>query len=338
MIAGLLLLLSAATAADHHVMRAGETIDQIAAELGDPALAAAIRAANGLGPDEEPVTGIILDLPPSGAGGEDQSAVVVALTGIAEATPPRGAPAPVTLGQRLAPGTLVCTRPDAYATIRLAVSDGGRDHDDVSLLGQTCLTLDSAVSLGARRSSFVSLREGSLRVRSAEASPGQVTIRTAAGVTTGDRGGFRVTVEPEAARTEAVDGAVSVLGGGSEVAVAAGQGTRVRPGEAPEAPVPLLPPVHEARPEDGVALRRPEFTWGRVERALTYNVEIATDPAFSESVIREPIAGVLWEPDTLFVPYRVPGLWWRVTAVDRVDFEGLPCDPRALLFPTGVGP
>jgi hypothetical protein len=43
-------------------------------------------------------------------------------------------------------------------------------------------------------------------------------------------------------------------------------------------------------------------------------------------------------PDLLFLPYRVRGYWWRVSAFDRVGFVGAPSDPHRLLVPAGVGP
>ena len=87
-----------------------------------------------------------------------------------------------------------------------------------------------------------------------------------------------------------------------------------------------------------MSLRTAAFSWSPVERALTYRVELSARPDFTDLLAREEIAGTAWWPDFLFLPFRVPGLWWRVTAVDRTGFEGLPSEGRMLTFPAGVGP
>lgn len=328
------LLAALALAADHHVVRPGETVEAVAARRKlDPAT---LRALNGLGAAAQPASGTVLLLP--GPAHDSAAGVVIAMSGAVTATLPGAPPESPALMARLPTGTLVCTGPGGFATLRLATADRTRDHDELTLLGGTCLTLDAAWSDPDDHASVVSVRTGSVAVRANLGGEGAVTVRTDAGVSTSETGGFRVTVEADAARTEALDGEVAVVGAGGEVAVPAGFGARVRRGEAPSAPTRLLPAGTPERPTDGEALRRPDFAWSAVDRALGYRVEIATTPDFADIVYSEDVGGSPWRPDTLFLPFAGPGLWWRVASFDRTGFLGVPSDARRLTLPAGVGP
>ena len=64
---------------------------------------------------------------------------------------------------------------------------------------------------------------------------------------------------------------------GVEVTMAEkGFGTRVRKGEAPAAASTLLPAGIPERPTEKEPMRRPDFEWSPVDRALGYRLEIAT--------------------------------------------------------------
>jgi hypothetical protein len=317
-----LLLVSLGTASEHVVVHEGETLAGVAARLGDPGLAEVLRQVNGLGADAQPQPGDILLLP---GGPEDlehaHPAMVLSFAGEVTVTSPAGAAEPAELGMELSDGSI-----------------GVLDHDDVSLLDGTCLTLDATGSQPGRRSSLVTVASGSISVRTAEESPGAVTVRTSAGVTTGDGGGFRVTIEEGAARTEALHRPVSVMGAGQEVQLDAGQGSRTVEGEAPSDPVDLLLAGRLISPEPGVALVRPDFSWSAVEHALGYRVEIAGDADFAELLLAEEVEQASWTPELLFLPYRLPGLWWRVSSFDRIGFLGLPSQAQPLAIPPGMGP
>ncbi len=335
------LILGAWAGPRHAVVATGQTVEDLAG--GDAALAAEIRALNGLGEGEQPEPGRVLELP-----GEEpsQDALLLALTGEATLRLPTGS-RPVEAGATIPVGTALCTGPDAYATVRLAVEPGGTGHDDVTLLGGTCITVAAAWADADERSTLLDLESGSLRVRASE-TPGAVAVRTEAGLTAGTGGGYRVSTEPDAARTEAVEAPVSVFGAGVEVRLAAGQGSRVRKGEAPSPPVDLLRPGELLRPADGAPLRRPDFTWVGVDGALGYRVELSVAPDMGALVAVEEVTGNTWRPDTLFLPFRpavgaslpdgAPAVWWRVAAFDRMGFLGIDSEPRAFRFPPGVGP
>lgn len=332
-----MILLWAALASAHElwVVRQGETVASIAAALGDPALAASLRAANGLAADAEPAPGTVLRV--EGATVQQQ-ALVLLVSGSGTVREVGRPPAPLLPGRRVPEGALVCTDPGSSATIRLAVSTDSHAHDDITLLAATCLTVDGASARGADRSSLVSVRSGSVAVRAAGDQDGTVAVRTDAGVATGDGGGFRVHVEGAAVRAEAVAAPVAVIGAGTEVALAAGEGSRVRAGEAPSAPVALLAGGPLVAPADAAPLRVPDFTWTPTPRGHGYRVEIAAEPDFVDLVAVQDVPGPAWRPDTLLARYRGGVLYWRVSAYDGLGFLGVPSETRSLAFPAGLGP
>lgn len=330
----ILLFASLALALDHYVVRPGDTVQKIATRKRVEE--ADLRALNGLERGGEPPVGTVLLLP--GPHDDDPAAVVIALSGTGNATRPGATPEALSITSRFPAGTLVCTDPTSFATLRLATAKNTRAHDEITLLAGTCLTVDAAWADPDDHASVVSVQKGSVAVRASLAGEGSVTVRTGEGVSTSETGGFRVTVEEGAARTEALEGEVSVVGTGGAVSVPTGFGTRVRRGEAPSVPVPLLAPGSPERPAEGEPLRRPDFTWSAVERALGYRVEIATTPDFVDIVFSEDVGAPPWRPDTLFLPFRGAGLWWRVASFDRTGFLGIPSEPRRITLPPGVGP
>lgn len=243
------------------------------------------------------------------------------------------------LGERLAEGSLVCTGVNSFATVRLAMSIVGGQHDDVTLLPETCLRVVTASSHSASRESVLALESGSVTLRAVdEGDAGRVVVETASGVTRGEGGGFRVHIEQGAARTEALYNGVSVEGAGEKVAVEAGFGTRVRTGEAPQAPQRLPDPGTPTAPTDLQVLRVADFSWQPVAEALAYRIEFATTEDFSDILMADEAPASVYEPELLFLPFRIPGLHWRVTSVDKYGFIGVPSEPRELRFPAGVGP
>lgn len=331
----LVLWVGLARAGDTWVVAPGETLDEVARALGDPALAPEIARINQLDPRAPLTPGQVLTLPASAdvVGAEvlaAQGEVLVNLSGqIAVPAEP---------GRRLQAGATVCTGPDGLASLRLATVGVNGQHDDVTLLHDTCLTVERASRSASRRVSLLTIKRGSVTVRPSEDGPGTVTVRTPSGITTGDLGGFRVSLEAGAARTEAVEQPVSVLGAGAEVKVAAGEGTRVRDGQVPDAPTPLLRAGPLVAPPDATPLFRPEFSWVAVDRALAYRVEVSATASFDNLVLVETVDEESWAPERLLLPFRVDGLWWRVSPIDRTGFVGLPSRARGLTLPSGIGP
>ncbi|MBW2257913.1 MAG: hypothetical protein JRI25_25385, partial [Deltaproteobacteria bacterium] len=302
-----------------------------------------IRKLNGLERNQQPGVGEVIRLPDRPGRVTDLPAAVSALAGSGTARIGDAPAVALTLGMAVPTGTEVCLAEGSYATLRLAYDPKTMRHDDVVLMPETCLTVTSSSGGGGARASIVSVHRGSVSIRVTQ-EPGAVTVLTPAGVitpagvTSGERGGFRVTIEEEASRTEALEEEVVVIGAGEQVVLEAGYGARVRKGEAPSEPVRLLPPGSPVLPEAGHLLRRPEFVWTPVERALGYQVEFASIEDFTELVYVEEVAEVEWDPDVLFMPFRIPGLWWRVSAFDRTGFVGFPSESRFLSIPPEIGP
>ena len=113
---------------------------------------------------------------------------------------------------------------------------------------------------------------------------------------------------------------------------------------APPPPDPLdtLPPVPALARTVASALvisDQPPLAGGirSLLEELGYRVEVSLSPAFDELVVVEDVARPSWTPEMLVIPYRVPGMWWRISSFDRTGFLGLPGDPRHLVHPAGTG-
>ncbi len=320
-------LLSILWADQLRVVRAGDTVESLAGPSADQ-----VRQNNGLAPGEQPGVGTVLRLP----GGTDSAGLVLSLTGTG--TLGAGGTALV-LGQQLPPGSLVCTGADSFLTLRLATSDSGGTHDEVTLLGGTCVSLTGSTGLGQQRSTLLDLQRGYLSVRPTLRDPGRVAVRTADGLTVGDEGGFRVAVEDAGyTRTEALYRPVAVIGAGVEQPLQAGEGARVKKGQAPTRPVVLPTPGSPEAPADEAAFRRPDFYWRPVERALGYRVELASDAEFQSMLLMRDVPGSPWLPPYLMLPYQVERLYWRVSSYDRNGYYGVPSEAHRLNFPEGMRP
>jgi hypothetical protein len=328
-----IILSLSASAIGLKVVRNGDSVESIAASLGNSVRASDLRRINSLDDTEQPGVGALLTLPELD-GEVALDGELLSLWGHGELIPAGGIPAPLVEGMRLPAGSVVCTDTDSYATVRLASIKG--QHDDVTLLGSTCITLESVVMRHASRSSVVSLERGGLTIR-ASGSPGEVLILTDSGLASGDGGSFRIALEDSAVRAEALFAGVSMYGAGEEVVVDAGFGSRVITGEAPTAPSRLLSPEALLTPLDGAPLRRTDFSWTPVSRAPLYLIEVSITEDFSEIIRATEVPRAEWSPEVLLSPYRVEGLWWRVSPIDRVGFVGLPSQPSALTFPQGIG-
>lgn len=337
MILLLLAWLSPAHASDHIVVRTGDTLASIAEDRGDPELVNALRRANGLGPDQEPVVGTVLLIP-----GGDQAplAVLHSFMGTGSILIPGGSTTPLELAVELPEGSRVCTDEDSYATIRLAADIETGAHDDLNLWTGTCVVIESLSSALDDRSSLVQVESGSISLQSTRAgeSEGRITLRTSDAVATADGGGQRLHVEDGSTRAEAVDKGMSVIAEGVELELEAGQGSRVKNGEAPGAPVTLLLPGAHLRPTPRVSLRVPSFSWKPVPEAAGYQIELGMDRELREVVLLQALVEPGWDPSLLVVPYRDSGFWWRICAYDEMGFLGIPTTAEQLLFPEGVAP
>lgn len=330
----ILLLLAEALAAGHYVLRADETIADIAERLN--VAETTLRELNRLIPGIEPPAGTVLLLPDT-VERQARKAQVLSVTGTGRITSPAGEEIPLACGAWMDPGTTICTSVESFATVRLAEDEAGRLFDDVRISSSTCMTIISSAISPEGRSSLLNISEGSISVSASEDDGGVVTVQTPSSLTTGTQGDFRVTIEENAARTEALEEAiVTVFAEGVSVDLEAQQGTRAQTGEAPIDPVLLLDTGFLIRPESDAVLVWPDFTWTPVERALGYRVQISSTPDFARILHQEDVPYPEWRPDFLMLPVDVSALWWRVTSFDRLGFESPPSSPRRLRLPEEV--
>jgi len=327
-----------AHAQDLHAVQSGDTVESIAEDLGEPSLAEAIRRDNGLARGEQPAVGTLLAVPLTDEA-VAQEAFVLTLRGKATVAGVARPPQPVERFSPVRVGETLCTGPDSYATLRVATqcTTDGQRTDDLTLSPDTCVQVLGAVSDGARRTTAVRVRGGSLQVQSNTEGEGHVTVQAGDGQTTGARGGYRVTVEEQAMRTEALYAAVAVQGSGAQVDLGAGQGSRVREGEAPSPPIDLLAPGTPVKPGDGEALRRAAFTWTVAPDAFGYRFEVATGADFVDLVFQDDVPDTDYRPSLLLLPWPDGGvLYWRLASFDRFGFLGIPSEPRSMRLPTAA--
>lgn len=135
---------------------------------------------------------------------------------------------------------------------------------------------------------------------------------------------FRTSVSDDGTtRIEVQDGEVGVGNDLGSVDVGAGQGTMVRPGEAPFAPRDLLPMAVGQRPLRGAFARPPELSWQPVPGAVGYIVEFAGNAEFTRQVTsaQAPADSARITPSAQLGPQK---WFWRVQAVDADGFIGMP--------------
>lgn len=318
-----------------HVVVEGETIESILKAAGAPTLAADVRVSNGIAPGAQPLVGTVLQLPSVVPVGECQPSYLWFHTGPnGTITFTDGTQTGLVDWVPLLRGTEVCSGDESFATLRIAERVGSGAYDDITLLPNTCLIVrETQADEGGARTSLLTLRSGSIRIPEMVAEGGTVIVETAAGITLGQAGGFRVSTEPGATRTEAVDGDVLTLAQGAQVAVPEGNGNRIVVGEKPGAPVGLAPrPTPNAPRGELIA---PDFKWQPSAGVLNYVVEFSTVKDFRDLVLSEsagdaraqPRGDLLWQPAAFRLPVTRGTLWWHVVGVDRLGFLGLPSEP-----------
>ncbi|MEL6345792.1 MAG: hypothetical protein AAFV53_21965 [Myxococcota bacterium] len=329
--------LATADAAEHHLVRPGQTFTAIARQLGDPELADEIAQLNQMDIDAVLTPGTLIDVPTTADAVTGPPAQIASLKGSGQLyLPPNARALPIRIGQDLPPDTLVCTDDGSFVRIRLTVQHDTFLHDEVSLMPSTCLRIAQLVSRPDGRKSTLVLANGSVSVRETDGR-GELILLSEDGVTTGAQGGFRVTREEGATRTEATNGRVAVLSGGQEVRLDPGEGSRTRRGLPPTPATALLPAGALDRPKPDAILYRADFIWRPVPGALGYRIEIAADSDFTDLLVVEDVDHTRWEPELLFLPTARSAVWWRVSAFDRAGFQGLSDEIRTVRYPTGVG-
>ena len=331
------LWMTVAAAVELRPVRAGDTVESLAESLGDVGLADTLRSLNGLGPNEQPLVGQLLTLP-SSSEQVDQAAFLVNLVGSATVQPDGGAPVALRRFTSIDSGSEVCTGSDSFAALRVATSCEGQGEraDDVVLWSDTCVRVRSIVASVVGRASVLEVTAGSVVVvePTQDGADRTVTVVAGSGIATG-AGAFRVHLEPDQAlRAESLTSSLAVLGGGQELLLEQGQGSRVPLEGTPTAPIDLLGVGPLQAPTPGEALRRPVFRWEPEPDAFAYRLAIALDARGVGVSYQNTGSESVHAPTFLLLPVE-PGqpLWWSVAPIDRLGFIGIPTPARPFVLP-----
>jgi hypothetical protein len=125
-------------------------------------------------------------------------------------------------------------------------------------------------------------------------------------------------------------GESEVEAGGAKVQVPRGMGTSVAPTGPPSPPEKLLAAPASTDPAAGAerACADPLFSWQAVPEAASYTVEVCHDPGCAELVARQAgETAAQWRSAT---PLAVGSYFWRVTARSRSGLDGYPSESSRL--------
>jgi len=142
--------------------------------------------------------------------------------------------------------------------------------------------------------------------------------------------------EAGGAKVMAYGGDADLEAGGAKVQVPQGMGSSVAASGPPTPPEKLLPTPAPLAPADGaeVACANPSFSWQPVPEAAAYVVEVCRDPACDALVERAAgVADTAWRPQALPAASSPASevFYWRVTARSRSGLDGYPGTPRKVV-------
>jgi len=245
-------------------------------------------------------------------------AVVVTVYGDVRAGKDKEKLEPVAKGQTLSSYTYIST--GDRSGVELTLADGSHidvDGNTLLLLGRMWLNekMDREVRINLMKGNFaVDVTKGGT-----SSNFDVVTPNAIAGV----RGTkFRVYYEESGGtRLETIDGTVELKGAHGTVWVKRGQGSSVGSDGTPIRPKPLLLACEPMHPLQGDVSAGAQLRWKPLAGAAKYQVRVARDAEFTTEVhdafSNQPVFDVGAEITV--------GKWfWRVIAVDKKGFTGLP--------------
>ena len=321
-----------------HIVRPGETLEQIAARfLGSGRLWKELHRLNSTIADPNRIEpGQRIRIPAMRPA--SPMATVNRLSHQVEEQPSPIAWTDAQAGDLLVERDGVRTHPKSSVELRFA--DGARlTVTEDSLL---FLRRSGTVLKGVERKS-IELMEGQAEFDARATTPAmaapnapEVEIVVGASRTTSrpDKSGGAQTrarrAEEGSAKLMVYGGESEVEAGGAKVQVPRGMGTSVAPSGPPSPPEKLLPAPAGTDPAAGAerACADPLFSWQAVPEAVSYTVELCRDPACGELVARqtgEP--GSQWRPPA---PLPLGDFYWRVTARSRSGLDGYPSEASRL--------
>jgi LysM repeat protein len=136
--------------------------------------------------------------------------------------------------------------------------------------------------------------------------------------------------EEGSAKVMVYGGESEVEAGGAKVEVPRGMGTSVAPSGPPSPPEKLLTAPAGTDPAAGAerACADPLFSWQAVPEAASYTVEVCRDPGCAELVERQTgETAAQWRPTS---PLPVGSYYWRVTARSASGLDGYPSEGSRL--------
>lgn len=229
-----------------------------------------------------------------------------------------------------AAGARITTGRDGLVSIRL------EDGSIVQIYPESDLQVNSAKRdrLHSRFNTELQLNRGEILRRVPE---GDDTVRNADLTTNsaniGVRGTeFKVVSGEDGTQVTVTRGKVAVGDStGRELTLGANYGVRVEKNGGLQNAVVLLPPPELVEPARGEQLREPavHLSWGHVEGAVEYLVEIASSADFVQLVAQQRTPFVRAQFTKL--PYDAP-MYWRVSSINTQALQGRPSEPRVLHY------
>ncbi|MFO1433429.1 MAG: FecR domain-containing protein [Candidatus Competibacteraceae bacterium] len=301
-----------------YTVRPGDNIWNVTEEyLSDISYWRRLQALNAIEHPERLPPGDRLRIPIAWLKLQPVAVRVVESHGEVEAVPATGRRIPVGTGLLLSAGDAIRTGSNGSVTLefgdqsRLSVqSDSYLVLDRVSAYGETGM-LDTRLRLEQGRADSRIVRQ--------DGRSSNYEIWTPAAVSAARGTQYRVGVAGPEARTEVVEGTVSVTGAGRTQRTPARFGVLAEVGKPPSVPIPLLPPPAVAGLPSRIERVPVHFQLAPLRGAMAYRVQIAPDAAF-ETLLFDTVSRVLdiAGPDLPDGNYVL-----RLRGIDERGLEGL---------------
>lgn len=195
------------------------------------------------------------------------------------------------------------------------------DGSVLRLAPQSLLRLGTVgLNANGQRQVEIEVIQGTVEADAKPAGQGAVFEMKTRTAVAGVRGtSFRTTVvDEQGSRLETLEGHVALGAGKGDTLVDGGYGSRVKGGEAAEAPRMLLTAPDIGTPRFGTFPASPRLTWKGVSGAKAYRVEVARTADFDRELHRYSAAS----PELALEPLPGGHWFWRVTPIDADGFEG----------------
>jgi len=261
--------------------------------------------------------GSILQVPLSLLKQSPAKAEVIHIAGQAESLQSHGVYIPLSKGQTLGPGAQIRTLNNSQITLGFA--DGSR-----TTLGSNGLLVLDTLSLysgGAMVDTKIRLQHGQTETlanpKRVKGNAMQIITPSAIAAVRGTQ--FRVGADKDSTTQATLHGQVALAAVDSEVLVSEGFGSQATLGQAPIAPVPLLPAVNTSKMTATVSTLPAVFDWPIDQGAKAWQTKLSTSPdmqsLIAESNVTEPKLTMNQLPEGRY--------YLSVRAIDQYGIAGL---------------